>query len=97
MGASIPTLHEERAKTEFLMCRLSLFVTDMKIKPAASQEKSHIQETIDINKLIFKYKILGSNFSFKPHEAPLNTHYAFAKDFKSMTRLVDVYLKDIRT
>ena len=49
-----------------------------------------------MNKLIFKYKMLGSNFSFKPHQAPLNTHYAFAKDFKSMTRLVDVYLKDVR-
>jgi hypothetical protein len=44
------------------MCRLSLFVTDIKIKPSHKKEKSVIDEKIEINKLSFKYKLLGSNF-----------------------------------
>jgi hypothetical protein len=76
------------------MCRLSILVTDISHTPSTKAKQFHKQ--IDPYRFLFKYRLLGSNFSFRPGQSPLNSHYAFAKDLKSMQRLVSYHLKEVK-
>ena len=91
---AIPTLNCQSAFNEYMMCRLNIVVTDISHTP--SSKTTQYVKQVDPYKFLFKYRLLGSNISFRPGQTPLNTHYAFAKDYKSMKRLVGHYLKEIR-